>query len=122
MYLYLYILDGGAVTSNANVREELTLKVDFSPHIETCFYNTMVTDDDNLPMTRISVSLSSSSPLTKVRVGIDVMEPLVVTKTSFIVNQGTTLISVQTIPEILRQRFTVKMTVNHYIAFVVYLE
>lgn len=86
MYLYLYILDGGAVTSNANVREELTLKVDFSPHIETCFYNTMVTDDDNLPMTRISVSLSSSSPLTKVRVGIDVMEPLVVTKTSFIVN------------------------------------
>ena len=82
---HLYI-DGGAVASNANVREELTLKVDFSPHIETCFYNTMVTDDDNLPMTRISVSLSSSSPLTKVRVGIDVMEPLVVTKTSFIVN------------------------------------
>ena len=53
----------------------------------------MVVEDENLPMTRITISLSASSPLTKVRVGIDVMEPLVVTKTSFVVNSLSKLIS-----------------------------
>ena len=76
-------------TTSSNVREELTLKVEASAHIESCFYNTMVVEDENLPMTRITISLSASSPLTKVRVGIDVMEPLVVTKTSFVVNSLT---------------------------------
>ena len=76
------------------MREELTLKVDISSQIESCFYNTMVVEDDMLPMIRISVTLSSSSPLTKVRVGIDVMEPLVVTKTSFIVNSLSMIICI----------------------------
>ena len=80
-------------TTSSNVREELTLKVEASAHIESCFYNTMVVEDENLPMTRITISLSASSPLTKVRVGIDVMEPLVVTKTSFVVNSLSKLIS-----------------------------
>ena len=88
---FLHFSDTG--TTSSNVREELSLKVEASAHIESCFYNTMVVEDENLPMTRITISLSASSPLTKVRVGIDVMEPLVVTKTSFVVNSLSKLIS-----------------------------
>ena len=34
----------------------------------------------------VTIELSASSPLTRIRVGIDAAEPLIVTRTSFIVN------------------------------------
>ena len=102
-------------TTSSNVREELTLKVEASAHIESCFYNTMVVEDENLPMTRITISLSASSPLTKVRVGIDVMEPLVVTKTSFVVNSLSKLISRNFCQNIKKWNFNIFLSLKFHV-------
>ena len=37
-------------------------------------------------MAQVSIELTASTPLTRIRVGIDAAEPLIVTRTSFIVN------------------------------------
>ncbi len=69
------------------VRDELTVDVDVSKTIEQCYHQTMITEEeDDIPMVRINLTLSASTPLTKVRVAIDVIEPMVVTKSSIVIN------------------------------------
>ena len=73
--------------------DELSINIEVSPHIEECYHQTLVSDEDaeggagqGIPMAKVSIELSASTPLTRIRVGIDAAEPLVVTRTSFIVN------------------------------------
>ena len=68
-----------------DIRDELSVNIEVSPHLELCHHQSMVSDEDGIPMVRITVSLSSSTPLAKIRVGIDVCEPMVSTRSSFIV-------------------------------------
>lgn len=61
--------------------------MDISPHLEPCYHSSLVTDEDGpIPMVKISVQLSTSTPLTRIRVGIDAVEPFMVTRPSFIIN------------------------------------
>lgn len=68
------------------VGEELTVKVQVSPHLEPCYHHSLVSDEDGIPMAKISIDLTTSTPLTRIRVGIDAVEPLVVTTSSFILS------------------------------------
>ena len=68
------------------VKDELSIKIEVTPHIEQCYHSTQVTDEDGVPMVRVQIEFNATAPLSKIRVGIDVTEPLVVTKSSFIIN------------------------------------
>ena len=70
----------------AMVKEELGIKVEILPNLEQCYHHTQVTDEEGVPMVKIVVEFTATSPLTKIRVGIDVQEPLIVTQSSFIIN------------------------------------
>ena len=67
--------------------DELSINIEVSPHIEECYHHTLVSDEDGgIPMAQVTIELSASAPLTRIRVGIDAAEPLIVTRTSFIIN------------------------------------
>ena len=70
----------------AMVKDDLGIKVDILPNLEQCYHHTQVTDEEGVPMVKISIEFTASSPLSKVRIGIDVQEPLVVSQSSFIIN------------------------------------
>ena len=69
------------------VRDELSVDIDVSKTIEQCYHHTLITDEsEEIPMVRVNLTLSASTPLAKVRVAIDVVEPIVVTKSSLVIN------------------------------------
>ena len=70
----------------AIVQDELSVKVEVLPNLEQCYHQTLVMDDDGIPMAKINIELSTSTPLSGIRVGLDVAEPLIVTNSSFIIN------------------------------------
>ncbi len=75
-----------ANASMAQIGNELTIKVEILSHLEPNYHHSLVSDEDGIPMVKIIIELSANSPLTRIRVGIDATEPLVVTKSSFILN------------------------------------
>ena len=66
--------------------DDLNISVEILPNLEHCYHHTMVSDEDGIPMAKITIELRASTPLNRIRIGIDVAEPLVVTRTSFILN------------------------------------
>ena len=66
--------------------DELSIEIEVLPNLEPCYHQTMVTDEEGIPMTKILIKLMTSTPLSRIRVGIDVAEPLIVSRSSFILN------------------------------------
>ena len=63
---------------------EVTVSVEGS--LEKTFFDSEVSDPDGLPMARIKVVLNTTTPLSKVRITLDMDPPLALTQNTFIVN------------------------------------